>query len=119
MRVSDILADVQSKGLSYLLPFKKIPYNLVDTLYYLFLKIRWKGDGDLTPSSFAGNLDWKDPQENSLTQKQMNQTVNFPSRLSLVPRLRLSACLVYNDRFCYYLRIYFFFPLKIIYLTVF
>lgn len=85
MRVSDILADVQSKGLSYLLPFKKIPYNLVDILYYLFLKIRWKGDGDLTPSSFAGNLDWKDPQENSLTQKQMNQNSEFSFKAELSP----------------------------------
>lgn len=85
MRVSDILADVQSKGLSYLLPFKKIPYNLVDTLYYLFLKIRWKGDGDLTPSSFTGNLDWKDPQENSFTQKQMNQNSEFSFKAELSP----------------------------------
>lgn len=29
------------------------------------------------PLSFVGNLDWKDPQENSLTQKQTNQNVKL------------------------------------------
>lgn len=49
MRVSDILLHVQSKELSYLLPLKKIACNLVDMIYYLFLKINWEGGGVSAP----------------------------------------------------------------------
>lgn len=92
MRVSDIFPFTCSKQRAFLFtPIKKIACNLVDTIYYSFFKIKWKEDGmGLSPSSFVGNLDWKDPQDNTFAQNKPNSKFSLKAEHSSSP---MTQCL--------------------------